>query len=115
MSNKYSKIFIDKKNTSNVRKTLIDAKEKNKKVRQSKNLKKLDIHINEEYNEEIEFKQNPYLLYTYEIEDKRKDLTVEGKIEMSNYSVPFDFKDNIFLFLEHHPKDKRAICTYEFK
>jgi len=67
-----------------------------------------------EYNEEIEFKQNPYLLYTYEIEDKRKDLTVEGKIEMSNYSVPFDFKDNIFLFLEHHPKEKRAICTYEF-
>lgn len=67
-----------------------------------------------EYNEEIEFKQNPYLLYTYEIEDKRKDLTVEGKIEMSNYSVPFDFKDDIFLFLEHHPKEKRAICTYEF-
>jgi hypothetical protein len=67
-----------------------------------------------EYNEEIEFKENPYLLYTYEIEDKRKDLTVEGKIEMSNYSVPFDFKDNIFLFLEHHPKEKRAICTYEF-
>ena len=58
MSNKYSKIFIDKKNTSNVRKTLIDAKEKNKKVRQSKNLKKLDIHINEEYNEEIDSKHN---------------------------------------------------------
>lgn len=67
-----------------------------------------------EYNEEIAFNEKPYLLYTYEIEDKRKDLTVEGKIEMSNYSVPFDFKDNIFLFLEHHPKEKRAICTYEF-
>jgi len=62
MSNKYSKFFIDKKNTSNIRITLIDAKEKNKNVRQYKNLKKLDIHINAyfkiEFNEEIDSKHN---------------------------------------------------------
>ena len=67
-----------------------------------------------QYNEEIEFKKNSYLLLTYEIEEKKKDLIDEGSIEMSNFSVPFDFKYNIFLFLEHHPQDKRAICTYEF-
>jgi len=62
MSNKYSKFFLDKKNTSNVRKASIDSKEKNKKIRQPKNLKKLDIHINVffkvEYNEEIDSNHN---------------------------------------------------------
>ena len=62
MSNKYYKIFLDKKNTSNARKALIDDKEKNKKVRQIKNPKKLGIPINDyfnvEYNEEIDSRHN---------------------------------------------------------
>ena len=67
------------------------------------------------YDEEFETKNNSYILLTYEIEDKNKNLTEEGSIEMSNYSVPFDFKDNIFLFLEHNPNEKRDISIYEFK
>ena len=68
-----------------------------------------------EYLQEIEIKKNSYILMTYEIEDKIKNLTKEGFIEMSNYSVPFDFRENIFLFLEHLPEGKRSIGEYEFK
>ena len=75
----------------------------------------INLYAPKEYNEDFDTKNNSFILITYEIEDKRKDLIVEGSIEMSNYSVPFDFKDNIFLFLEHHPKDKRSIGIYEFK
>ena len=75
----------------------------------------INIYTNKEYDEEFETKNNSYILLTYEIEDKNKNLTEEGSIEMSNYSVPFDFKDNIFLFLEHNPNEKRDISIYEFK
>ena len=74
----------------------------------------INLYAPKEYNEDFDIKNNSYILITYEIEDKRKDLIVEGSIEMSNYSVPFDFRDNIFLFLEHHPQDKRTIGIYEF-
>ena len=75
----------------------------------------INLYTNKEYDEEFETKNNSYILLTYEIEDKNKNLTEEGSIEMSNYSVPFDFKDNIFLFLEHNPNEKRDISIYEFK
>jgi len=62
MSNKYSKFFLDKKNTSNVRKTLIDTREKYLKARQLKNPKKLGIPIDDnfkvEYNEEKDSNYN---------------------------------------------------------
>ena len=75
----------------------------------------INLYTNKDYDEEFETKNNSYILLTYEIEDKNKNLTEEGSIEMSNYSVPFDFKDNIFLFLEHNPNEKRDISIYEFK
>ena len=75
----------------------------------------INLYTNKDYDEEFETKNNSYILITYEIEDKNKNLTEEGSIEMSNYSVPFDFKDNIFLFLEHNPNEKRDISIYEFK
>ena len=75
----------------------------------------INLYTNKEYDEEFKTKNNSYILLTYEIEDKNKNLTEEGSIEMSNYSVPFDFKDNIFLFLEHNPNEKRDISIYEFK
>ena len=68
-----------------------------------------------EYLEEIEIRKNSYILITYDIEDKIKNLAKEGFIEMSNYSVPFDFRENIFLFLEHLPDSQRSIGIYEFK
>ena len=75
----------------------------------------LNLYYAEVYDEDFEFKNNSYTLITYEIEDKKKDSTEEGFIEMSNYSVPFDFRDDIFLFLEHIRDNKRNICIYEFK
>ena len=75
----------------------------------------VNIYVPEKNTEEIEYKKNSYILFTYNIEDKKKDLTEEGFIEMSNYCVPFDYKDNIFLFLDHLPNEKRDICIYEFK
>lgn len=74
----------------------------------------INLYTNKEYNEDFEFKKNSYILLTYDIENKKKDLTEEGFIEMSNYSVPFDFRDNIFLFLEHNPNEKRNISIYAF-
>lgn len=74
----------------------------------------INLYTNKEYNEDFEFKKNSYILLTYDIENKKKDLTEEGFIEMSNYSVPFDFRDNIFLFLEHNPNEKRNISIYSF-
>ena len=75
----------------------------------------LNLYYAEVYDEDFEFKNNSYTLITYEIEDKKKDSTEEGFIEMSNYSVPFDFRDDIFLFLEHIRDNKRNICIYEKK
>ena len=43
-------------------------------------------------------------LKTYKIES--------GKIQMSNYCVPFDFDGNRFLFLDYITKDERKICIY---
>ena len=37
---------------------------------------------------------------------------ISGKIQMSNYSVPFDFDGNRFLFLDYITKDERKICIY---
>ena len=68
-----------------------------------------------EFLAEIEIKNHSYVLITYDIEDKIKNLTKEGFIEMSNYSVPFDFRENIFLFLEHLENEQRSIGIYEFK
>ena len=38
--------------------------------------------------------------------------TVSGRIDMSNYSVPFDFDGDRFLFLDYSSKDTRKICIY---
>jgi len=35
-----------------------------------------------------------------------------GKIEMSNFSVPFDFDGDRFLFLDYITKEKRRICIH---
>ena len=35
-----------------------------------------------------------------------------GRIEMSNYSVPFDFDGDRFLFLDYSSKETRKICIY---
>ena len=75
----------------------------------------INLYSAEKYDEEFDFRKNSYTLITYEIEDKKKDSTEVGFIEMSNYSVPFDFRDNIFLFLEHIQDNKRNICIFEFK
>ena len=47
-----------------------------------------------------------------------KDNNIEeknGKINMSNYIVPFDFKNNIFVFLEYLNNEKRNLKIYNFK
>ncbi len=97
MSNKYSKIFLDKKNSSNVRKTLIDVKETNKKVRQHKNIKKPVIQINYyfyiEYNEEIDSKH--YIPQKIQKRSRRNSiwpLRTKNKISNTN-SIIEKFKD----------------------
>ena len=37
---------------------------------------------------------------------------VKGKIQLSNYCVPFDFDGDRFLFLDYITKEKRKICIY---
>ena len=37
---------------------------------------------------------------------------VSGRIEMSNYSIPFDFDGDRFLFLDYHSKETRKICIF---
>ena len=75
----------------------------------------VNIYTPKEYTEDIEIKKNSYILLTYNIEEKENDITEEGFIEMSNYSVPFDYKYNVFLFLDHLPNGNRDICIYKFK
>jgi hypothetical protein len=37
---------------------------------------------------------------------------LKGKIQLSNYCVPFDFDGDRFLFLDYITKEKRKICIY---
>ena len=37
---------------------------------------------------------------------------ISGKMEISNYCVPFDFDGDRFLFLDYLTKEKRKICIY---
>ena len=60
-----------------------------------------------EFNSVLKFSSFKYKnrsLKTYKI--------VSGRIDMSNYSVPFDFDGDRFLFLDYHTKDTRKICIY---
>ena len=50
------------------------------------------------------FKYKNRSLKTYKI--------ISGRIDMSNYSFPFDFDGDRFLFLDYHTKDSRKICIY---
>ena len=70
------------------------------------NFLKLDGYIND-YNNNIYFNE-------YNYENKTIDLfqVKKGKIEMSNYNVPFDFDGDRFLFLDYKSENTRRICVY---
>ena len=74
----------------------------------------LNLNPPSNFKEEISIKETSFSLFTYEEEDKNHDLTLEGKIKLCNYCVPFDFKNNLFLFLEHRQNNNRAICLCKF-
>lgn len=67
-----------------------------------------------EHDEQICTYSTSYCLLTYSIKNIQNELMEEGKIDMSNYSVPFDFRYNCFLFLEYQ-KDLRYLSLLTFK
>ena len=67
-----------------------------------------------EHDEQICTYSTSYCLVTYSIKNIQNELMEEGKIDMSNYSVPFDFRYNCFLFLEYQ-KDLRNLSLFTFK
>ena len=50
--------------------------------------------------------------FKYKNRDLRTFKTKSGKIEMSNFSVPFDFDGDRFLFLDYRTKEIRRICIH---
>lgn len=50
--------------------------------------------------------------FKYRNRNLRTFKTKSGKIEMSNFSVPFDFDGDRFLFLDYRNKEIRRICIY---
>ena len=58
-------------------------------------------------NEPIENKDIKYFN-----KDLKNFNIIDGKIEMTNYNVPFDFDGDRYLFLDYKSKDKRRICIY---
>jgi len=53
--------------------------------------------------------------YTIKIANKNDLQTIDGKITMSNYFVPFEFIDDKFIFLEQLDGKVRKISVYDFK
>jgi hypothetical protein len=50
--------------------------------------------------------------FKYKNRNLRTFKTKSGKIEMSNFSVPFDFDGDRFLFLDYRTKEIRRICIH---
>ena len=68
-----------------------------------------------EHNEDICQYSTPFYLITYSINKIQSELLEEGKINISNYAVPFDFRYDCFLFLEYIQKERRNLRIYYFK
>ena len=51
-----------------------------------------------------------FLIYSYDNERNK----IEGKINLSNYVVPFEYTDNKFIFLEHLTEGKRKLSIFDF-
>ena len=68
-----------------------------------------------EHNEDICQYSTSFYLITYSINKIQSELLEEGKINISNYAVPFDFRYDCFLFLEYIQKERRNLRIYYFK
>ena len=60
-----------------------------------------------EFNSILQFSS-----FKYKNRNLKTFKTISGRIDMSNYSVPFDFDGDRFLFLDYSSKDIRKICIY---
>ena len=75
----------------------------------------LFLYHAKEHDEDINQYATPYYLITYSIKKIQSELLEEGKINISNYAVPFDFRCDCFLFLEYIQKERRNLRIYYFK
>lgn len=50
--------------------------------------------------------------FFYENKNLKNFDTVDGEIEMSNFSIPFDFDGNKFLFLDYNSPEERRLCIH---
>ena len=73
------------------------------------------VALMKEHNEDISQYSTSFYLITYSINKIQSELLEEGKINISNYAVPFDFRYDCFLFLEYIQKERRNLRIYYFK
>ena len=57
-----------------------------------------------------ELKQEKYKYNNINLVEENK---IQGKIQMYNFSIPFDFDGKSFLFLEYTSKEDRNICLFD--